>query len=144
MSDITPVDAGASGGDADLVEGVAAALRADTADLDVYHRVLSSTIGDLLPAGMVEVDYERSLSDRMAGRPGKAKAIRLLVGDSTLELVSAHGRLVATIAQQVRGVIISRREVPVAEWVRQLALFLATTAAENANARQALGKLLGE
>ncbi len=144
MSDITPVDAGASGGDADLVEGVAAALRADTADLDAYHRVLSSTIGDLLPAGMVEVDYERSLSDRMAGRPGKAKAIRLLVGDSTLELVSAHGRLVATIAQQVRGVIISRREVPVAEWVRQLALFLATTAAENANARQALGKLLGE
>ncbi|HET9092216.1 MAG TPA: hypothetical protein VFN50_07395 [Acidimicrobiales bacterium] len=127
----------------DLVESVAAALRADTADLDAYHRVLSSTIGDLLPAGMVEVDYERSLGDRMSGRPGKATAIRLRVGDSTLELVSRHGRLVSTVAKEVRGVTISRREVPVSEWVRELATYLAAAAAESANAREALGKLLG-
>lgn len=127
-----------------LVEEVAAALRADTADLDAYHRVLSSTIGDLLPSGMVEVDYERSLGDRMAGRPGKATAIRLLLGESTLELASRHGRLVATVAQEVRGVTISRREVSVADWARQLAAYLARAAAESANARQVLGKLLGQ
>lgn len=139
-----PPDGGGGAADAQMVESVAAALRADSADLDSYHRVLSTTIGDLLPAGMVAVDYERSLGDRMAGRPGKASAIRLLLGDSTLELTSVHGRLVATVAQQVRGVTISRREVPVAEWVRQLAVFLATAATESSNARQALGKLLGE
>ncbi len=140
---MTTGGSGEGGERQDLVESVAAALRADTADLDAYHRVLSSTIGDLLPAGMVEVDYERSLSDRVSGRPGKATAIRLRIADSTLELVSRHGRLVSTVAKEVRGVTISRREVPVSEWVRELATYLAAAAAESANARDALGKLLG-
>jgi hypothetical protein len=133
--------------DADLqvphVEALAAALRADTSDLDAYHRVLSSTIGDLLPAGMVEVDRERSMSDRLSGRPGAATAIRLHIGDKTLELVAHHGRLVATVAQDVRGVTISKREVPVADWVQQLAAYLAALASESAEAREALGRLLG-
>jgi hypothetical protein len=125
------------------VELLAAALRADTSDLDSYHRVLSSSIGDLLPGGLVEVDRERSLSDRMAGRPGTATAIRLHLGDKTLELVAHHGRLVATIAQDVRGVTISRKEVPVAEWVQALAAYLAALATDSASAREALGRLIG-
>lgn len=131
-------------GEDELVESVAAALRADTVDLDSYHRVLASSLGDLLPAGMVEVDFERSLSDRMSGREGKARSIRLLLGDSTLELTSSHGRLVATVATEVRGVTISKKEVPVSEWVRQLATYLAASAAESSQARDALGKLLGQ
>jgi len=125
------------------VEQLAAALRADTSDLDSYHRVLSSSIGDLLPEGMVEVDRQRSMSDRLAGRPGTATAIRLHLGDKTLELVAHHGRLVATIAQQVRGVTISRKEVPVSEWVQALAAYLAALATDSAAAREALGRLLG-
>ncbi|MGA2209790.1 MAG: hypothetical protein ABSH30_09155 [Acidimicrobiales bacterium] len=125
------------------VELLAAALRADNSDLDSYHRVLSSSIGDLLPGGLVEVDRERSLSDRMAGRPGTATAIRLHLGDKTLELVAHHGRLVATIAQEVRGVVISRKEVPVAEWVQALAAYLAALANDSASAREALGRLIG-
>lgn len=138
-------DPPAAGGEqpSDVVESVAAALRADTADLDAYHRVLSATIGDLLPAGMVEVDYERSMADRMAGRPGRARSIRLLLGESTLELSSSRGRLVATSAREVRGVTISRREVPIAEWVREVATYLAATAAESASGRDALARLLG-
>jgi hypothetical protein len=130
-----------SGGD--LVEEVAAALRADTADLDAYHRVLASSVGGLLPPAMVEVDFERSFSDRMAKRQGKATSIRLHLGESTLELTSRHGRLAATIAKEVRGVTISRQEVPVAEWVRQLAAYLTALASESAEARDALSKLLG-
>jgi hypothetical protein len=125
------------------VELLAAALRADNSDLDSYHRVLSSSIGDLLPGGLVEVDRERSLSDRMAGRPGTATAIRLHLGDKTLELVAHRGRLVATIAQEVRGVVISRKEVPVAEWVQALAAYLAALANDSASAREALGRLIG-
>ena len=83
------------------------------------------------------------MGDRVAGRPGSATAIRLHLGDKTLELVAHHGRLVATVAQDVRGVTISRREVPVAEWVQQLAIYLAALASENADARDALGRLLG-
>jgi hypothetical protein len=124
------------------VEQLAAVLRAETSDLDSYHRVLSSTIGDLLP-GLVEVDRQRSMSDRIANRPGAATAIRLHLGDKTLELVTHRGGLVATIAQEVRGVTISRKEVPVAEWVQALAVYLASMAADSADAREALGRLLG-
>ena len=125
------------------VEQLAAVLRAETSDLDSYHRVLSSTIGDLLPAGFVEVDRQRSMSDRIGNRPGAATAIRLHLGERTLELVSRHGRLVATIATDVRGVTISNKEVPVAEWVQALATYLAAMAADSAHAREALGRLLG-
>jgi len=125
------------------VEQLAAALRAETSDLDSYHRVLSSTIGDLLPEGLVEVDRQRSMSDRIANRPGAATAIRLNLGDKTLELVSHHGRLVASIATQVRGVTISTKEVPVAAWVQALATYLAAMATDSADARAAPGRLLG-
>ncbi|MGH9304666.1 MAG: hypothetical protein ACRDZ5_09675 [Acidimicrobiales bacterium] len=126
------------------VEMLAASLRADSADLDSYQRVLSSSIGSLLPPEMVEVDRERSMSDRLAGREGRATAIRLHLGDKTLELAARKGRLIATVAQEVRGVIISRKEVSVADWARQLAIYLAAIAAENAEARDVLGRLLGE
>jgi uncharacterized glyoxalase superfamily protein PhnB len=130
--------------DASVVDLVAAAIRADTADLDSYHRVLSATVADLLPVGMVEVDRERSMKDRMAGREGKATSIRLRLGDVTLELASRHGGLVATSAREVRGVVISRQEISVAEWTQQLAQHLAKLAAQSADARTALAKLLGE
>jgi hypothetical protein len=126
------------------VELLAASLRADNSDLDAYHSVLSRTIGDLLPAGMVEVERERSLSDRMAGRSGRATAISLHLGERTLELRAVRGRLVATAAQEVRGVVISRREITVAEWAQLLANYLAAIARESAEAREALGRLLGQ
>jgi hypothetical protein len=127
-----------------VVDLVAAAIRADTADLDAYHRVLSATVSDLLPVGMVEVDRERSMKDRMAGREGRATSIRVRLGDLTLELATRHGGLVATAAREVRGVVISRQEISVAEWTQLLAQHLAKLAAESADARSALGKLLGE
>ena len=37
---------------------------------------------------MVEVDRERSMKDRMAGREGRATSIRIRLGDRTLELVA--------------------------------------------------------
>ncbi len=126
------------------VEQLAAALRADTDDLDSYHRVLSETVAGLLPAGMVEVERERSMSDRVAGRPGRATVIRLSLGERALELRAVRGRIVATASQEVRGVVISRREISVAEWAQLLASYLATLALENAEARAALGRLLGE
>lgn len=141
MSGDLPVEA-AGAGDPEVVDLVAAAIRADTADLDAYHKVLSATISDLLPAGMVEVDRERSMKDRVAGREGRATSIKVQLGDRTLELAAQHGRLVATAARTVRGVVISKQEITVAEWTRQLAQYLAEQAAESADARVALSKLL--
>ncbi|MDQ1747343.1 MAG: hypothetical protein QOD07_1606, partial [Frankiaceae bacterium] len=53
---------------ADDVDALAAALRADVTDLDVYARVLTSSLEAALPADMVGVDRDRSLADRLAGR----------------------------------------------------------------------------
>ncbi len=126
------------------VELLAAALRADAGDLDSYAAVLTTTIADALPVGMVEVERDRSVGDRLAGRPGRAVAVRVHTGVDTLELLTGRrGELTARVAQQVRGVVISRREVPVGEWVRLLAANLAERARHNADARAALARLLG-
>ena len=147
-----PVPAGQDGlpaevGDAtDLsasVDLLAAALRADAGDLASYERVFLGTFADALPPGIVEVDRDRSLSDRMAGRPGRPVAIRVRLGDQVLELASGRGAPVASVAKAVRGVTISRREVTVAEWSQALAAALARFAAEHAETRAALGRLLG-
>jgi hypothetical protein len=131
------------GGDPKVVDLVAAAIRADSSDLDSYHRVLSSTVADMLPPGMVVVERERTVRDRMAGREGRATSIRVQLGDRSLELAAERGRLVATVSRDVRGVTISRQEITVAEWTRLLAQYLAQLAAESADARVALSKLLG-
>jgi hypothetical protein len=137
----------ASGGalaDAGTVDMLAAALRADTSDLDIYERVLVATFADALPAGMVEIDRERrSFADRRAGREGKVVAIRIRLGETTLELRSGRGGLTGLLARGVRGVTISRQEVPVAQWTQLLAEHLHALAVQNAQARAALGKLLG-
>jgi hypothetical protein len=93
---------------------------------------------------MVEVDRERSMKDRMAGREGRATSIRIRLGELTLELATRHGGLVATSSREVRGVVISRQEITVAEWTQLLAQHLAKLATQSADARDALGKLLGE
>lgn len=137
------VPAGAADDSVPSVELVAAALRADSSDLDSYHRVLSATIGDLLPSGTVEVTRDRSMKDRMAGREGTATSIRVQLGEVTLDLASVRGRLVATSARSVRGVVISRQEITVADWTRQLAEALSRLASESASARDALARLIG-
>ena len=44
----------------DQVDQLAAALRADAGDLDVYARVLTDSLVDALPDGVVRVDRDRS------------------------------------------------------------------------------------
>lgn len=129
----------------DDVDAIAAALRADTADLDVYANVLTTSLADALPEDLVTVERTRSMSDRMSGRPGAVRRIALHLGDWELTL-SRHGRssLVAHARQKVRGVVISNREVPVDEWVQLLASHLAQRARQSAEARAALGRLLGQ
>jgi hypothetical protein len=129
----------------DDVDALAAALRADATDLDIYARVLTEALEDALPAGMVAVDRDRSLADRLAGRPGRVSGIRISAGDWELSLAASrtHG-VTAHVRQLVRGVAISNREVEVEEWTRLLARALAQRAEESNAARQALARLLGQ
>jgi len=127
------------------VDAIAAALRADTADLDVYADVLTSSLSDALPAEMVTVERSRSLGDRVSGRSGAVRRIVVHLGEWELTLSRpGRGSLAAHARQKVRGVVISNREVPVDEWARLLASGLARRAKESAAARAALGRLLGQ
>jgi len=83
------------------------------------------------------------MSDRVAGRPGKPTAIRVRLGDETLELESGRSAPIARIAKVVRGVVISRKEVTVGEWTVRFAQLLQQLAKENAATRDALARLLG-
>ena len=127
----------------DEVALLAAALRADTADLATYERVLVGSLAETLPPGCVEVDRDRSMSDRLAGRPGAARAIRIHLGEIDLELTSTKGRLVGTVGRSVRGVAISRKEVALGDWTTSFAEALSAFAKESLEARSALERLLG-
>lgn len=125
------------------VQLLAALLRADRADVASYARVLSGALADALPTGMVELDHQRTMGDRLGGRPGRV--VRLVVhgDDRDLELrENRHGRIDAELRQVVRGVVISRRTVGVDEWLQALAEEITRAAARDTAAREALQRLL--
>jgi hypothetical protein len=129
-------------GDALDFDLVAAALRADSADVAVYARVLTDSLGEALPPGVVDIDRERTMSDRMRGRPGEVSKITVHLGEQVLTLVNQRGRLIAEICKEVRGVVLSRRPAPVDEWLAELARGLVAYADQNAQAAQVLRRLV--
>ena len=58
-------------GDGLSLDLVTAALRADSADVAIYARVLTESLSEALPPGTVSIDRKRSASDRMRGRPAR-------------------------------------------------------------------------
>ncbi|HEV2638392.1 MAG TPA: hypothetical protein VGX23_24820 [Actinocrinis sp.] len=136
------VDAfGAAGGGMD-VQMLAAALRQDSADLDVYAKVLSVNLVESLPRDAVQVVRKRSLADRAAGREGNVVELDVALGDVRLALRMDRGRVAGEICKEVRGVVLSRQQVGLDEWIAALAQGLADAASQNAKARDALQRWL--
>lgn len=124
------------------LEMVAAALRADSADVAVYARVLTESLGGALPADCVQVERDRSLADRMQGRPGRVTKITVRLGDRVMTLAMRGREPAAEICKEVRGVVLSRRPVGIQEWAGELARALVEYADQNAQAAEALRKLV--
>jgi hypothetical protein len=121
---------------------VAAALRADSSDIAIYARVLTDSLGDSLPPGCVSIDREkRSVFDRKKGPSGVSK-ITVRLGDQVLTRSVQRGAPVAEICKEVRGIVLSRKEVPVDQWAAELAKALVDHAEQNANTADALRKLV--
>lgn len=126
------------------------AARAD-ADPQSFLNGLVESITAALPGaelgGVVTIDRDRSLGDRLAGRAGTVKALRFEASGVALTLqYSAGPRWNAEIARVSGGVIISRRTMPLGEWLSTLAGRIAAAAADaagdaaaSARALQALG-----
>ncbi|MFI5757657.1 hypothetical protein [Streptomyces sp. NPDC051569] len=149
MSDGEPGPEPSSGGELEPADGgtgavddLAAALRRDAADLEVYSQVLSRSLAEALPPGSVVLERRRSMGDRLAGRDGRVERVEISLDDQRLILSLTHGRTVGEIAKVVRGVVLSRTPVPLDEWTRKLAAAMALRARSDARARAALEKLV--
>jgi hypothetical protein len=121
---------------------VTAALRLDSADVAVYARVLTKSLSEALPPGYVTVERERSMSDRMRGRPGEVSKVVIRLGDQLMTLEVKNGQPAAEICREVRGVVLSRQNVPLQQWASALASALVLHAENNAQAAQALRRLV--
>lgn len=105
--------------------------------------VLTTTLADLLPADLVEVERDRTMGDRLAGRPGRPVAVTVQAGERTLTLrADRAGRTEATVTHTVRGVVLSRQPVSIPDWIEALAAELARIAERDDAARAALDRLL--
>ena len=126
------------------LEMIAAALRADSADVSVYARVLTESLGGALPSDCVTIDRgRRTMSDRRNGRPGPVEKITVRLGDQVLTLGVQAGRPpAAEICREVRGIVLSRQPATLQQWVDELARGLAAHAQENAHAAEVLRKLV--
>jgi hypothetical protein len=136
-----PGDA-AQGADALSLDMVAAALRADSSDIAIYAKVLTESLGESLPPGCVTVDRARSMADRMRDRPGTVTRVSVRLGEKTMTLGTERGAPVAEICHEVRGIVLSRNAVPIAEWAAELARGLVAHAEQNAAAATALRRLV--
>ena len=128
--------------DALSLEMVTAALRLDSADVAVYARVLTKSLSEAMPPGYVTVERERSMSDRMRGRPGEVSKVAVRLGDQLMTLEVKNGQPAAEICREVRGVVLSRQNVPLQQWASALASALVQHAENNAQAAQALRRLV--
>jgi hypothetical protein len=121
---------------------VAAALRADSADVAIYAQVLTSSLGESLPPGCVTVDRQRTMSDRVKGRPGEVTKVVVRLGERVMSLTVQRGVPLAEICTEVRGVVLSRQPVPVGAWAQELARALVAHAEQNAETASALRRLV--
>jgi hypothetical protein len=121
---------------------VAAALRLDSTDTAIYAGVLVNSLSETLPPGYVTVERERSVSDRMRGRPGEVAKVAVRLDDQVLTLAVKGGRPTAEICREVRGVVLSRQTVPLQQWTTALASALVNHAESNAQAAEALRRLV--
>ena len=82
---------------------------------------LAERVPAALPPGVadavLEIERERSMGDRLAGRPGTVSAIRVRGPEYLLALRLQGRRLVAEAQREVRGVVIARQEPPLATWL---------------------------
>jgi hypothetical protein len=121
---------------------ITAALRLDSSDAAIYASVLTKSLSEALPPGYVTVERERSVSDRMRGRPGEISKVAVKLGDQVLTLAVKNGQPTTEICREVRGIGRSTNEVPLGQWAAALASALVNLAESNAQAAEALRRLV--
>jgi hypothetical protein len=116
----------------------AAGLRADGRDLTAGVEVLALKLEAALPSECRVQRRSRSLFNREK----VVESIDVRLGDSHYELRQDRGRIDANRSKEVRGVVIKREPLGLADWVAGLEAELREQAQTSAAARQALERLV--
>jgi hypothetical protein len=123
--------------DAELgFERVAASLRADARDLEVFLEVLAAKLSGALPSG-VGIEREGGLFSKK-----RVKRVQVQLGEHRYELARAHGGLEGRHSHSVRGITLKTEVLAIEEWIAALSRHLAEHARGSEQAREALDRLL--
>jgi hypothetical protein len=95
----------------------AAALRAEQADVEMSVEVLASTLEQALPA---LVSVERRKVGGFRSKRTEVQRIALSVGEDQFELRPSAQGLQCTRHKVVRGITLSRQQLPIGDWIAEL------------------------
>jgi hypothetical protein len=115
---------------------VAASLRADARDLEVFLEVLAAKLLDALPSA-VAVEHEGGLFAKK-----RVKRVQVQLGEHRYELGRTRGGLEGRHSHSVRGITLKTEVLAIEEWIAALSRHLAEHARGSEQARQALDRLL--
>jgi hypothetical protein len=117
----------------------AAGLRADGADVAVGVEVLARALEEALP----QATRVKRRSKRLFGGDKVVESVEVRLGTTRYGLEVDGHTVSADRRQEVRGVVIRREPLELAQWVDALTGDLREQAANTAQARLALGRLIG-
>ena len=120
------------------MEMFAASLRADSTDVKAFLEALAAKLEGSLPNQTVVTRHSGLFS-----REHPVKEITVTLGEYQYRISrERQGPLLAQRAHMVRGIVLRNEEIPVEQWIVEVAEALAQLAAYNAQARAALSRFL--
>jgi predicted deacylase len=123
--------------------GLAATVSAQAADLKVYAGFLFAALDGALPPEYLTVERKSSLKGRLRGREPEVVSVSVRLGENlfVLRRESVGARVESSVAHQVNGIVLSRQNVPLAQWSQALAVALTRQAESNSAVASALQRL---
>ncbi len=121
------------------VDLFAASLRADMTDLKAFMEALATKLEGALP---MQTAITRQSS--LFSREHPVKEIAVTFGDFQYRLTRERqgSPLIAQRAKVVRGIVLKTEQIPVEQWIEELAQLLAQEAERSMQARMALERFL--
>jgi hypothetical protein len=116
---------------------LAASLRADARDLELFLEVLAAKLTEALPAA-VAVEREGGLLARR-----RVKRVAVELDEHRYELARAPGGVAGRHSHQVRGITLKTEQLALDDWITALSRHLAESARVSEQGRAALLRLLG-
>jgi hypothetical protein len=132
-----PVSDSVASVEADGFEALAASLRADARDLDMFLEVLAAKLSASFPE---QTDVDR---EGFRGR-GRVKSLSVELGEQRYSLERRSAGVSCIRARAVRGIVLKNEELELDDWIDSLSRDLAVAAEQSERGRIALEELLHE